>query len=364
MVEHPALMYQHRRAYVVMLLGVIDRHSPDVVDSDVHKKAENLLNTARAAYGDGNTESAMSKLDEAVWLLETLSSDRPQQLREKKRYLSLKEGIPLFIAAYQRHYDVAISQDVKNNHSRYDQPAVDALLHEAETYAQRERFGEASILVQTAQEQIAAAIKALLDHKQIGVVVYPVTSPIKLGRPQHEIDREQYEQAVASINAFEEAHLRQKSAEGLPVTGFDKKLVEWLLSEAAVLASEGRYGAATKVVQRVRTLITRALRDTLDGHDVVVKLDISTPKLEFIYEHRRYLGYEELVPIAIRQMQPDAETLVEIAQYRAQGEAMAQQALDKSAEGEYPVAIRMILDATRTMQMALHTAGVPIYDVR
>ncbi len=364
MQEHSSLMYQQRHAYAVMLFGLIERRLPAAAESDTRKEAEKLFSAASSSWDEGNSERAMSQLNESLLLLKQLSSERPLQLREKRRYLSLKEGIPLFIAAYQRHYDKLVSQGVENNQHRYNREEVDLLIHEAETYAQQERFGEASILMQTAQEHIAVAIKSLLDHQQIGVVAYPVVSPIELGRPQHEIDREQYQRAITSINAFKKAHLRQKSADGHPVIGFDKELVEWLLSEAAALASKQRYVAATEIAERVRTLITAALRDTLDGHDIVVKLDISTPKLEFIYEHRRYLGYEELIPIAIRQMQPDAITLAEIAQYRAQGGAMAQQALDKSAEGDYPVAIRMILDATRTIQMALHTAGVPIYDVR
>ncbi len=364
MQEHPSLMYQHRHAYAVMLFELIDRRLPAVVESDIHKEAEKLLLAASSSWDAGNRERAMSQLNESLLLLEQLSNERPLQLREKRRYLSLKEGIPLFVAAYQRHYDKLVSQGVENNQHRYNQGEVDLLMQEAEVYAQQERFGEASILMQTAQEHIAVAIKSLLDHQQIGVVAYPVVSPIELGRPQHEIDRERYQRAIASIDAFKSAHLRQKSADGHQVIGFDKELVEWLLSEAAALASKQRYVAATEIVERVRTLITAALRDTLDGYDIVVKLDISTPKLEFIYEHRRYLGYEELIPIAIKQMQPDAKTLAEIAQYRVQGEVMAQKALDKSAEGEYPVAIRMILDATRTIQMALHTAGVPIYDTR
>ncbi|MCF6218514.1 MAG: hypothetical protein L3J94_07130 [Gammaproteobacteria bacterium] len=364
MKEHSSLMYQQRHAYAVMLFGLIDRHLPAVVGSDTHQEAERLLNVARISRDEGDIEQAMLQLNESLLLLKQLSSEQPLQLREKRRYLSLKEGIPLFTTAYQRHYDELAPQAAANSPYRYNQEEVDLLMHEAEVYVQQGRFGEASILMKTAQEHIAVAIKSLLDHKRIGVVAYPAVSVIELGRPQHEIDREQYQQVIVSINAFKKAHLRQKSVDAQPVIGFDKELVEWLLSEAAALASKQRYVAATEIAERVRTLITAALRDTLDGHDIVVKLDISTPKLEFIYEHRRYLGYEELIPIAIRQMQPDAKTLAEITQYRAQGGAMAQKALDKSAEGEYPVAIRMIMDATRAMQRALHTAGVPIYDAR
>lgn len=364
-VEHPSLMYQQRRSYALMLSASIARHSPDSLDNISYKNAEKSLKTARVAHDNGDAQAALLELGDAVLLLETLSTEKPLQAREQRRYLSLKEGLPFFISAHQRHYDEQqISQDAENNRYRYNQNEVEALMRQAESYSQQRRFGEASILLQTAQERIAAAIKSLLDHKQVGVVAYKVVPSIKLGRSPDEIDREHYEQSVASIKYFKEAHARQKSDESYQVTGFDKGLVEWLLSEADVLASEERYVPATEIVKHVRTLITKALRDTLNGQDIVVTLDVSTPELEFKYEYRRYLGYEELIPVAIERMRPDEKTLTLVAYYGEQGKAMAQQALDKRSEKSYPLAISMILDATRSIQMALRTAGVPIYDAR
>ncbi len=363
--EHPSLMYQQRRSYALMLSGSIARHSPDSLGSINYKNAEKLLKTAQVAHDNGNTQAALQELGDAVLLLEILSTEKPLQAREQRRYLSLKEGLPFFISAHQRHYDEQqVSQDVENSRYRYDQDEVEALMSEAESYSQQGRFGEASILLQTAQEHIASAIKSLLDHKQVGVVAYEVVPSTKLGRSQDEIDREHYEQSVASIKYFKDAHARQKSDENYQVTGFDNDLVEWLLHEADALASEGRYAPAIEIVKHVRTLITKALRDTLNGQDIVVTLDVSTPELEFKYEYRRYLGYEELISVAIERMRPDKKTLKLVAYYADQGKEMAQQALAKSSKSEYPVAISMILDATRSIQMALRTAGVPIYDAR
>ncbi len=364
-VEHPSLMYQQRRSYALMLSGSIARHSPDSLNSISYKNAEKSLEIAQVAYGNGDTQAALSELGDVVLLLETLSTEKPLQARKQRRYLSLKEGLPFFISAHQRHYDKQhISQAAENSRYRYNQSEVEALMSEAESYSQQGRFGEASVLLQTAQERIATAIKSLLDHKQVGIVAYEMGPSTKLGRSQDEIDREHYEQSVASIKYFKEAHSRQKDNEGHQVTGFDGDLVEWLLGEATVLASEGRYVPAAKIVKHVRTLITKALRDTLNGQDIVVTLDVSTPELEFKYEYRRYLGYEELIPVAIERMQPDKETLKLVAYYKEEGKSMAQQALDKQLERAYPIAISMILDATRSIQMALRTAGVPIYDAR
>lgn len=289
-VEHASLMYQHRYSYVQMLFSAIARHTPNIVGSVSHKEAEKLVKAAKALQDGGDVTAALIRLNEVILLLETLSSERPLQVREEGRYLSLIEGIPFFVSAHRRHFKEALSLGRTDKRYQYSQESVDALMAEADVYSKKGRFGEASVLVQTAQERIAAAIKSLLDHKQVGVVAHHVTPSIKLGRSQEEIDKESYENAVISIKYFKEAHLRQAGGDDYEVILFDKELVEWLLSEAESLALEGRYPVAIEVVKRVRGLVTKALRDTLDGQDIVVKLDISTPELEFAYESRRYLG--------------------------------------------------------------------------
>ena len=362
-VDHPSLMYQERFSYTLMLFEAMARQSPDVVNSTSHQQAEELIRSAKALYQQENFDSALTKLNDVIALLESLSSQRPPQLREERRYLSLLEGMPYFQSAYQRHYQEASAQK-EGVPFGYDQQHVATLLSEAKAYAENGRFGEGAVLLRTAQEQIASAIKKLLDHTQIGVVAYPATSQMVLGRSPEEIAEEKYTTAVASINHFREAHKRQHHAEKFDVVGYDVKLVEWLLAEAQSLADDGRHQAALEVVTHVRSLITKALRDTLNGQEVVVKLDISTPELEFAYEHRRYQGYEELIPIALERMRPDDTTLKLMSYYVEQGKKMEQEAVVTAGLPDYPVAIRMVMDATRAIQMALRTVGVPIYDAR
>ena len=363
-VDHPSLLYQERFSYTLMLFEAIARQSPEVVNSTGHHQAEELVRSAKALHEQNDYDLALSKLNDVISLLESLSSQRPPQLREERRYLSLLEGLPYFQSAYQRHYQEALEKKDGELSFGYDQQYVEALLLEAKAYAGDGRFGEGAVLLRTAQEQIASAIKALLDHTQIGVVAYPVTSSVVLGRSPEEIAEEEYTSAVASISHFRDAHKRQHHVEQFDVVGYDVKLVEWLLVEAKSLADDGRYQAALEIVTHVRSLITKALRDTLNGQEVVVKLDISTPELEFAYEHRRYQGYEELIPIALERMRPDDETLKLMSYYVEQGKKMEQKALVTAELPDFPVAIRMVLDATRAVQMALRTVGVPIYDAR
>jgi len=362
--DHSSLMYQERYAYTLLLFEAIARKSPDVVGSETHQQAEMLVRTAKKHFQQGDLVSALAELNAVISLLETESTQRPPQQREEQRYLSLLEGLPYFKSAYQRHYQTSQAQSQDDVAFGYDVDLVESQISAAKRYADDRRFGEGAIMLRSAQEKIAAAIKRLLDHTQIGVIAYPATSSIVLGRSPQEIAKDKYDVGIKAIRLFREAHKRQHQVEAFDVIGYDAELVDWLLAEATELADEKRYLNALKVVEHVRSLITKALRDTLNGQEIVVELDISTPELEFAYEHRRYQGYEELIPIAIERMRPDSATHKLMSYYVEQGQRMEKQALVTAEILEYPKAISMVLDATRAMQMALRTLGVPIYDSR
>lgn len=362
--DHPSLMYQERYAYTLALFEAIARQSTGMVDSAVHHQAEDLVRSAKTLQQNNELDAALAKLNAVISLLQMQSPHRPQQLREESRYLSLLEGLPYFQSAHQRHFLEAQLKHGQEAHFGYSAVYVDSLIQEAKIYASEGRYGEAAVLLRSAQERIASAIKQLVNHTQIGVVEYVVSPTVVLGRSPQEIAKEKYQTTEIVINHFREAHKRQHSVESFDVVGYDAKLVDWLLSEAKALAEEQSYQAAYEVVDHVRNLITKALRDTLNGHDIVVELDISTPEKEFAYEHRRYQGYEELIPVALERMRPDEDTVKLMSYYVEQGRSMEKKALDTADSTDFPVAIRMVLDATRSIQMALRTLGVPIYDSR
>ena len=288
-----------------MLFEAIARKSPDVVNSAAHREADEGVSRAKALHKAGDEQAALIELSSVITLLETLSTQRPLQAREERRYLSLFDGLPYFQAAYMRHHQEAVEREGAERAFGYDAGAVDLLIEQAAIYADNGRYGEASVLLRAGQEQVAEAIKGILNHTQVGVVAYTVSPSIVLGRSPEEIAEEEYQEAVLSIKHFREAHKRQHNVESFEVVGYDSELVDWLLAEAAALADDGRHQAGLKVVAHVRTLITKALRDTLNGQEIIVEFDISTPELEFAYEHRRYQGYEELIPIAVERMRPD-----------------------------------------------------------
>ncbi len=359
--DYSQSLYHERHTYIMTLFAAISRDNPDMVGSPAHLRSESMMRESYGYTQAGDFSAGLRVLEEVIAQLESLSSQPPLQEREESRYQSLLQGIPYFKQAYLCHVSEVQGELEGEFQEGYDESKVNQLLAQAEEYAQKGRYGEASIWVMSAQEQITIGIKHLLDHKAIGTVEYEIAPKQLPVRTEQEKAEDKYHHMQDSIDAFVAAHQR---IQGEEVVGFDQDLVQWLLEEAKKLAGKQSFPAAMEILSHVRTLITKAIRDTLDGQDIVVKLDISTPELEYAYEYRRFLGYEELIPVAIERMRPNADTLKLIAYYAEEGKRMANTAQDKGMEGDYPIAISMILDATRRIQLALRTAGVPIYDSR
>lgn len=139
---------------------------------------------------------------------------------------------------------------------------------------------------------------------------------------------------------------------------YDDVEVGRLETEAAGLATQKRYEDATARLEKAARLVNNATSEMMDSMTIVYQLDLSTPEKEWAYEQQRYKGYEELVGVAIEEKQPNAGQLMLINRSADKGRDMAVKAKDRAAAGEYPVAIRMIRDATDEIRRALRIAGI------
>ncbi len=352
--NHLSSLYHERHVFSLQLLDLSSSDDPS--NSSIKQK----IKQAEVLYLKGDVIAALNLLSENIQFSFGFIQIRPDQVHQKTRFLTLKEGVPYFVGAYKRHRK---TEDVQENIG-YGEKIVEQLTDSAERYAKQGRYGEAMVMLQSAQEVITSAIKSLLNNKVMGVVDRPEAFSLMLGQSEDDIAQKQYIDDVEAIKYFRMAHQRQHQRVEQKVAIYDAKLVDWLMKEAAELASNTKYDAAVLVIEQARLIITQALRDTLDGQDLVVKFDISTPVLEFSYENRRFIGYDELIPVAIIQMRPDDDTLKLMSYYVKKGQYMQEQALVRAAESGYPDAIAMVVEATRNIQMALRIVGVPIYDAR
>lgn len=123
-------------------------------------------------------------------------------------------------------------------------------------------------------------------------------------------------------------------------------------------AGKGDYERAISRLTEAQTMVTASLQGMLNNQTLVNTLDIDTPEKEYFYELRRYLGYEELIPVALEVKVPPPDVVSQMQQKGERAKWMAAQAREKAMAGDYPVAIRMVMDATDVVREALRQAGV------
>ena len=357
--KKPEVLYHERVSYADMLLNYLKNSADDVVANPLYIKSTHKVASAKLAHERKVLAVALLELDSAIIGLEALTTKRPAQAREQRRYQSLKDGLPYFYAAYQRNYLRVLEQEGEQATTDYNKARVDMLINESEQLTDHGRFGEAAVLLDEAQGLIAEAIRGMLNHQVLGTVEYVLEEDRShLGKSPQEREQDAYQAAQDSLDAFVAAAKRVAEREN---RSFDDELIGWLQSEADQFAGQRRYSEAEMVLRQIGRLVARGIKDYLDGQSIVVEVDVSTPELEYRYEHNRFLGYEELIPVAIKQMRPGKESLLLINEYADQARWMAQQAGSKQKLNEWPVAIRMMQDATGVIQQALKVAGVPIY---
>ncbi len=130
------------------------------------------------------------------------------------------------------------------------------------------------------------------------------------------------------------------------------------LSAAQVYADKKDYIRANALLGEVQQLIIAALHKMLDSTTIVYDLNFATAADEYNYELKRFIGYEELIPIAIEAKKPAPGAIKLMQSFHEKARKRRDQAVVKAASGEYGDAIAMLHQATKTVRRALRMVGV------
>ncbi len=133
-----------------------------------------------------------------------------------------------------------------------------------------------------------------------------------------------------------------------------------LLTQADVAAGEGHYEKAISHLKQAQSIVTASLQGLLNNKQLVIEFDVSTPEKEYLYELRRYHGYEDLVPVAIDVKKPSNMTRNTMLELDSKAKKMFEAASSKALNGDYPIAIRMMMDATNVIRQALKLVDAAI----
>jgi hypothetical protein len=172
--------------------------------------------------------------------------------------------------------------------------------------------------------------------------------------------KKRYENLRQGLSKFTSAEADNKERFNVSETShsYDKTQITKLVEDADAAAVKGEYEKAVSTLQEAQSLVTASLQNILNHKQLVIELDIGTPEKEYYYELRRYLGYEELIPVALDVKKPEAPVAEEMQRLGEKAKWMSEQARDKAIVQDYPVAIRMMMDATNVVREALRMAGV------
>jgi cellobiose-specific phosphotransferase system component IIA len=138
----------------------------------------------------------------------------------------------------------------------------------------------------------------------------------------------------------------------------DEKKLDATLAEAAAQAKKQNYVRANTLLQQAQKMATGGLHKILNSKTIVYDLKFDSPADEYEYELKRFAGYEELIPVAIEAKNPTPGAIKLMESFLGKARSRRDEAAAKAKEGDYPTAIAMLLQATKTVRRALRMVGV------
>lgn len=175
--------------------------------------------------------------------------------------------------------------------------------------------------------------------------------------------RSRYNESLETLKNFRDSHKQNfdrtvKKRGAAAAVDYDHAKVDQLVSQASGLADKNQFDQATQSVVAAERLVTQAIHGMLNAQTIVYDLSFESPAEEYDYELKRYVSYEELIPIAIEEKKP-AEAVVKLmGTYVDKGRAQKADAEQKAKSGNYPEGISLLLAATEELRRALRLAGV------
>lgn len=174
---------------------------------------------------------------------------------------------------------------------------------------------------------------------------------------------ENYKSLLAEITDYQKSHKdnleRMERSGSVPdEVRYDEAKVAGMMTEAKDHAGKNNYVRANALLGEVQKTITVALHKMLDSQTIVYDLNFETAKDEYEYEYKRYISYEELIPIAIEAKKPAPGAIKLMQSFVDKASKRKDQAVAKAEAGEYPDAIAMLQQATKTVRRALRMVGV------
>lgn len=208
--------------------------------------------------------------------------------------------------------------------------------------------------------RVAQAVK-MLDQAivEIAAAARLVPDPAQLAAQE----RTRYASLSETVRTFLNLHKSvadKMVARKVQTSGstLDLAKVNGLVEKADGLAGAGNHKDANIALNEAYRSVVGSLNKMLMSATIVYDKKFDTPAEEFQHELARNRGYEELVPLAVAQLNPARENAQLSERYMQQSRDLREAAQRQAAGGDYAAALKTIQDATGHLQRSLRIAGV------
>ena len=240
----------------------------------------------------------------------------------------------------------AVQRIPQSDNAQAKQKLADAqaLYAKAVGEAQAGRLESAVKMLDQALLEIVSASRLVPDPAQLAV-----------------LERARYQSLSETTRTFLNLHkavaARMEKKGGTPL---DMTRINGLMSKAEGLAAGGNHKDAAALLNDAYKAIVASLNHMLMAETIVYDQKFAGPSEEFQHELARNRSYEELVPLALAQLNPARETAQLAERYVQQSKELRAAAQKQAAGGDYPSALKTIQDATGHLQRSLRIAGVVV----
>lgn len=241
-------------------------------------------------------------------------------------------------------------------------PAVQRIPQSNNAQAQK-KLAEAQALTAKADAEAGAghvepAIK-LLDKALLEIVSASRLVPDAAQLASQE--RARYGGLRESVRTFVSLHksLSERMA-GKKTVELDTGRINGMLDKAEGLAAAANHKEANGVLNEAYKIVVSTISKMLFAETIVYDLKFDTPADEFTHELARNRSYEELVPLALKQLNPTRETAMLSERYVQRSKELRDLAQKQAGGGDFPTALKTIHEATGQLQRSLQIAGVVV----
>ncbi|MEO5660035.1 MAG: hypothetical protein ABIQ90_09580 [Polaromonas sp.] len=140
----------------------------------------------------------------------------------------------------------------------------------------------------------------------------------------------------------------------------DINRIDGMVDKAKILIANGNQHEANVVLNSTYEVVFSTLNKILAGETILYGLKLDTKSDEFRYEMARNRSYEELIPIALVQLNTTRESATLAERDAQQSRDLRTTAQKRVSGGDYLAGLKTIQEATSHLQHSLRIAGVVV----